>query len=132
MDACAMIAILANEPGADIVDAVYDKAATGEAELSMNIVNLFEVYYDLVRSYGVERANEIYNEITSLPISIINEISNAVFKEAGRLKTTYKISLADSIALAQALTTGSDLLTSDHHEFDKIKGLEPINFCWIR
>ena len=52
--------------------------------------------------------------------------------EAGRLKSKYRISLADSIALAEALILGGELLTCDHHEFDVIKKKEPINFMWIR
>ena len=42
------------------------------------------------------------------------------------------ISLADSFALAQALISDGELLTSDHHEFDEIEGNELITFCWIR
>jgi predicted nucleic acid-binding protein len=53
--------------------------------------------------------------------------------EAGRLKTTYKISLADAIALAEASVSGGILVTADHHEMDKIEQAEPnIKFRWIR
>ncbi len=66
------------------------------------------------------------------PVSIIAEISDEIFKEAGRLKATYKISLADSVALAQAIYLDGELLTSDHHEFDVIEEKENIRFHWIR
>ena len=132
LDACAMLAVLSNEPGADVVEYVYEKAASGEAILTINKLNLLEVYYDLFRSYGKERADEICNEIRRLPIQIFHEISDEVFMEAGRLKASYKISLADSIALAQALVTGGKLLTADHHEFDPIENNEPVVFHWIR
>ena len=56
----------------------------------------------------------------------------SIGQEAGRLKVAYKISLADSIALAQTLVVDGALLTCDHHEFDIIVGKENIRFAWIR
>jgi len=132
LDACAMLAVLSNEPGADTVEKIYEKAASGEVILAMNKLNLLEVYYDLIRTYGKDRADEILNEIQRLPIHIYHEISDAVFNEAGRLKVSYKISLADSIALAQAIALDGELLTADHHEFGAIEGYENVHFLWIR
>ena len=132
LDACAMLAVLSNEPGADVVEDVYERAASGEVVLAMNKINLLEVYYDLFRTYGEDRADEILTEIKRLPIHIYHEISDDVFKEAGRLKVSYRISLADSIALAQTIALGGELLTADHHEFDVIEEHENIRFDWIR
>ncbi|MCL2197653.1 MAG: PIN domain-containing protein [Defluviitaleaceae bacterium] len=132
LDACAMLAVLADEKGADMVEAIYEKAAEGKVTLAINKVNLLEVYYDLLRAYGIMYADTFYNDVKRLPIQIFHELSDEVFKEAGRLKITYKISLADSFALAQAIVSNGSLLTSDHHEFDVIEGKEKINFAWIR
>ena len=132
LDACAMLAVLSNERGADVVEGVYEKAASGEAILTMNKLNLLEVYYGLVREYGRERADGFYNDVKRMPIHIYHEISDDVFKEAGQLKASYRISLADSVALAQTLVLGGELLTCDHHEFDVIDGKEKISFAWIR
>ena len=132
MDACAMLAVLSNEPGADLVEDTFERAESGDAILAMNKINLLEVYYDLIRAYGIDRAVEILDEIRRLPIRIYHEITDEVFYEAGRLKTSYRISLADSIALAQTITLGGELVTCDHHEFDSIDGHEPIRFHWIR
>ena len=132
LDACAMLAVLSDEPGADVVDGYYIKAASGEITLTINKLNLLEVYYHVIRAYGKERADQFYREVKRLPIRIFHEVSDDVFMEAGRLKVTYKISLADSVALAQALVSGGMLLTADHHEFDVIEGCENIHFLWIR
>ena len=98
----------------------------------MGVVNLLEVYYGVLRDVGVYKADEILKECRSLRIEIINSINDDVFKEAGRIKASYRVSLADSLALGLALTTGDFLLTADHHEFDAIEGKEPIKFVWIR
>jgi len=132
LDACAMLAVLSNESGADVVDDIYEKASSGDVGLAMNKLNLLEVYYDLLRTYGKDRADEVLEEIRQLPIKFYSELTDEIFFEAGRLKTTYKISVADSIALAQAITINGTIVTADHHEFDVIEEKESISFHWIR
>jgi len=132
LDACALVAALYGEKGATVVRSVFDEADRGMAKVVMHKANLLEVYYDLLRSLGKDKADQIMNEIKKRPIEINAEISDEIFIEAGCLKASYKISFADSFALAQAKVSGGALLTSDHHEFDAIEGLEDINFAWIR
>ena len=67
-----------------------------------------------------------------LPITIINGISDNVFHEAGRIKTQYRMSLADSIALGETSMMGASILTTDHHEFDIVEKNENIKFTWLR
>jgi hypothetical protein len=59
-------------------------------------------------------------------------LTDSVFNEAGRFKASYRISLADSIALAETIVSSGELLTADHHEFDVIEKQEEIKFHWIR
>jgi PIN domain nuclease of toxin-antitoxin system len=44
LDACAMIAVLDGEEGADIVKELFEKAEAGEVTVSMHAVNVLEVY----------------------------------------------------------------------------------------
>jgi len=130
-DACALIAFLNDEVGADSVAAVFEKAKRGEARLLMNMINLFEVYYGFYHEKGRDFAERTIDGVRRSAISIC-DFTNEVFTEAGRLKVTYKISLADSIVLAQAAVSGGVLLTADHHELDVVEGRENIRFQWIR
>ncbi|MCL2360513.1 MAG: hypothetical protein FWC73_01720 [Defluviitaleaceae bacterium] len=66
------------------------------------------------------------------PTKIVYNIGSNVFQEAGRLKASHKISLADSILLAQTIVLNGTLLTADHHEMEKVEALEDINILWIR
>ena len=132
LDACALIALLQEEEGADKVAAVINAAHKGEAVVEMNKVNLLEVYYDAYRSRGKVQADMMISEFKKRPIIIKPEITDNIFEEAGRLKASYKISLADAIALAEASISGGKLLTADHHEFDIIEQQEKIKFEWIR
>jgi len=97
----------------------------------MNRVNLLEVFYSYYRDNGKEYSENIMDGVAKSIVSI-SEFDKGLFNEAGRLKASYRISLADSIVLAQAIATGCELLTADHHEFDAIEGKESIRFQWIR
>ncbi|MDR1133725.1 MAG: PIN domain-containing protein [Synergistaceae bacterium] len=132
LDACAIIALLKDEAGSEEVSTIFNDAFKGETLISMNKINLLEVYYDVYRSAGKETADNVLFELSKRPITVVPEISDSVFAEAGRLKATYKISLADSIALAEASVSGGSLVTADHHEFDSIEKHESIRFHWIR
>jgi predicted nucleic acid-binding protein len=132
LDACALIAALSNEEGADKVIEVYKEAAYGETEIMINIINLLEVYYGDYRVHGKEAADIMVNTVKNSPVNIVEKITDDIFKEAGRLKSQYKISLADSISLAQAKISNGILLTADHHELDIVENTESIQFLWIR
>ena len=132
LDACALIAYLNDENGAETVENIFHQTLNGRTSVSMSIVNLLEVYYGVLREVGAYKADEVLEKCHSLPIGIISGISDDVFRQAGRMKAYYHVSLADSLALGLALTTGDFLLTADHHEFNAIEGKEPIKFAWIR
>ena len=131
LDACALLAVVRNEEGANIVSEAYIKAANESAQIFINRINLLEVYYDFYRHKGEKYANDFVKKIECSEV-IICEFDQTLFSIAGRLKASYKISLADSIALAQAIKSQGEFLTADHHEFDCIEGKEAVIFRWIR
>lgn len=132
LDACAVIAFLAGEEGADKVKHLLDLAAAGNADIHMHRINLLEVYYDTHKIGGQEAAEEIYQQLLDLPIVVNDTLDGMIFRKAGILKATFRISLADAIALALAANLEAPLVTSDHHEFDIIEQEEQIAFLWIR
>ena len=91
------------------------------------------MYYGFYRENGKAYADKIMESVKRSAVSVY-EFTKEVFTEGGKLKASHKISLADSVALAQAIITGGRLLTADHHEFDAIEreGRENITFEWIR
>ena len=119
LDACSIIAFLKAEPGGDAVKNLLEQSLTdSRIDLLMHRLNLLEVYYGFYREDDKEKAVEIYEKIKALPITFHSDISEELLLESGRLKATYSISLADSIALGFAKLHGAHLVTSDHHEFD--------------
>jgi len=120
LDACALIACMLGEHGHEIVEDLLSRAYAGELSLKMNIINLMEVYYGVFRTAGSRVANEVIAEVERNPILITTCISKSLFLEAGKLKAAYRISLADAIALAEAIIENATLVTSDHHELGVI------------
>lgn len=132
LDACALLAFLLDEEGAEKVESILEKGNTSNCTIYMHKLNVLEIYYGVYREEGKTKANEVLDRILALPIKIINELDDSVFKEAGRLKATQRISLADSILLAQAKVNKASVVSADHHEFDEIEKQKEIKFFWIR
>ena len=131
LDACALLAFLNDEEGADTIEELLIQSATDNS-VSMSIVNLLEVYYCELRDKGSEIAQIVLDMVQHYSIKIVNMVSEQVFHEASRLKTTYKMSLADCIGIATALELSGQFVTSDHHELGSMAENEPTCIFWFR
>ena len=132
LDACSLIAFFNDETGADVVEKLLVKAWQNDIELIISIINLLEIYYGIYREDGSDMADRTLQKIKSLPITIINTVSDEVFHESAQLKAAYRISLADAIALAEATVRAAHIVTADHHEFDILEKQSKVKILWIR
>ncbi|MDR2593132.1 MAG: PIN domain-containing protein [Chitinispirillales bacterium] len=132
LDACALIAMLANEPGAENVRKIILDAIHRSVYVKINQINLLEVYYKICNVYDQDVANKIIAKIKKLPIEIIIGLKEKTFNEAGRIKSKYKVPLGDSIAVAECIIGNSILVTSDHNDFEKIEKNENLTINWFR
>ena len=133
LDACAVLAFFDDEKGADVVSSLIDRAKNSEINLSINAANLIEVYYDRIRVIGAENAKEIIRKIyENSPISIIENLSPDIVREASRLKALGKMSFADTILVATARCTGATIVSCNHVELEPVERQENIPFLWIR
>lgn len=131
LDACALIAYLNDEPGAEKVESLLDQAREGRVQLHVASVNIYEVFYDcLKRDAGT--AQQLIENIYTLPIIVVESLNRSLQDAAGWFKVTYRISLADSIALGLAQTLDARLVSTDHHEFDQIEREGKMQFYWLR
>ncbi len=118
LDACAMIAYLRGEPGAEVVEALLlDKGN----QCLAHAINLCEVYYDFWRAKDENAAREALSDLSSVGVITREDMDSQIWQEAGKHKAIIKkISLADCFALALTNRTQAELVTSDHHEFDPV------------
>jgi PIN domain nuclease of toxin-antitoxin system len=131
-DACALIALLTEENGYKNVEKIIEGSKNSRAQIIMHNVNLLEVYYDIYKLYDETSAIEFLDAIKKAPIKLVGEVNDDIIINAGRLKRKYKISLADSIGLAETIISNGTFVTSDHHELDEVEKNEKIGFTWIR
>jgi predicted nucleic acid-binding protein len=116
LDACALIAYLAEEKGSgyEAVAELFNRMEEDDTNLYMSVFNLIEVYYNFIKAYqAVEPAEEIMRQVDELPVEIIETVSSAVYRETARLKGFYRISLADAVACATAKSLGAAIVTKD-------------------
>ena len=113
LDACALIALLNDEPGADTITKLLTNAEAGTDRLFMNSIQIMEVYYDRIYIRGHEYAETVLESLYNSPIIILSNISRDIIREAGRFKTTYSMSLADTFAAATAKKLDAILVTKD-------------------
>jgi PIN domain nuclease of toxin-antitoxin system len=130
LDACALLALINNEQGADTVEAVLRDALNGNAVVYMNKINVLEVYYGVYRTEGQVKADETYRRILKQPINIIDTLNDDVFFSAAKLKANYRMSLADSIVLGEAVLR--DALNGNAVVYMNKINVEDIKFNWIR
>jgi PIN domain nuclease of toxin-antitoxin system len=130
LDANAMIALLNDETGADVVEQLLLQP---NAEAQAHAVNICEVFYDALRvsgEAGAQQAVSILRNKTGVHIRM--DMDDAFWQDIGRLKVAHRLSLADCFGVVLARRTGrtgGQLVTSDHHELDPLaKAGFPITF----
>ena len=131
LDACALIAYLNDEAGAESIEELLTLARKEQAQIYVAAVNVYELYYDCLKR-DAATAQQLLEDVYGLPLTVIESLDRPAMQKAGGFKVAYRISLADSIALGLAQQLGARLVSSDHHEFDPIEQDGKIQFKWIR
>lgn len=129
LDACALLALLNDEQGADKVDSLL----SSRVPIFMSVVNVLEVAYDAVRRNWQGNATEmVLRLVRSTGIEILWSITEPEMIAAAHWKARGKLSLADAVALGIAETRNLKLVSADHHELDPLVAQGLIHVEWIR
>ena len=129
LDACAMLAYLSGEKGAEVVQALLaDSAEVCYA----HAVNLCEVYYDLLRRSDERIAREAVADLLADGIIERRDLSGRFWRAVGAHKARGRISLTDCFCIALAQGLSADLVTSDRREFEPLVPLGLISIRFIR
>ncbi len=112
-----MIAFLRKEVGADVVRASLRGRRNG---CYAHAINLCEVFYDFHKLADESAAEKAVKDLQKIGVVERSDFDSDFWKETGRIKAQNKVSLADCMAIVLAKKFGGTILTSDHHEFNKI------------
>ena len=129
LDACAVIAYLRQEAGAEVLKELIERPNTF---LAMHVCNLGEVYYDFFRDDGLAAAQTAWANATALPLALRRDADNVYIQRVGVIKVAERVSFADAFALALAERLRVPLITTDHHEFDAVERKGHFHFLWLR
>jgi predicted nucleic acid-binding protein len=129
LDACAVIAYLRNESGAEVLKEIIEHP---QSFLAMHICNLGEVYYDFFRDDGREAAQTAWAKTLEMPLILRRDADDIFIQRVGVIKVEERVSFADAFALALTERLNVPLVTTDHHEFDPIAQQGRFRFLWLR
>lgn len=127
LDSYALMAFFEDEPGADFVRGLIQKAVDSDTNLLMSVVNLGEVWYSIARTNSPEIADQYIHEIKGMAIEIV-DIDWTLTRQAAVFKINGNISYADCFAAALAKVRKADLVTGDK-EFKALQ--DEIKISWI-
>ena len=128
LDSFALLSFLRDEPGAEMVAALLEKAEERRQPLQMTEVNYAEVQYIIRRKDGDAAWRIVADELVTLPIEF-RPADRPLADQAADFKTRFKLSLADAFAAALAKSRKAELVTGDP-EFKQVEG--EIRIGWLK
>ncbi len=128
-DACAVIAYLRDEPGAEIVENLLSLEPPC---CYIHAINLCEVYYDFLRVAGEVVASSAVDRLQAAGLIICNDMDEAFWQQAARYKVSFRMSLADAFLASLAERFGGTIITSDRREFDAVAQNRALQVNFIR
>lgn len=127
LDACALMVYLEKEPGYEKIKDFLVQAAESGKNLLMTTVNWGEVFYILIRDYGLDEAEKIQKVIETFPIEFV-PVDLSLARQASLYKANKKLPYADCFAASLAKTHKGELITGDK-EFKVLEN--EIKILWI-
>lgn len=125
LDSYALLALLADEAGAEKVAELIERA---DAEVWMSALNLGEVRYIVQRERGESAAEEVEAYVFADQGLKVMEVTWESIRAAAKLKALGGLSFADCFAAALAQEAGGQVVTGDP-EFRKVEG--KVQIIWI-
>jgi ribonuclease VapC len=112
LDSYALLALLRDEPGAEIVAGLLERAGQQNRSVHMTEVNYAEVQYTIRRKDGETVWASIAGELQAVPIEF-HPADRRLADVAAGFKARFRISLADAFAAALAKERKAELVTGD-------------------
>jgi len=120
LDTSAILAFLGNEPGADRVDRLLRGARTDRNEMLVCSITLMELFYTAMRTKGEDAAVRLVALVKAWPLEWVYP-DEKMLLQAGRLKASHRLSVADALVAAVARMRGATLVHKDP-ELENLRG----------
>lgn len=121
LDSYALLALLREEAGSEMVATLLETAGQRDQPVHMTEANYAEVQYIIRRKDGAAAWAGVADELQAAPIEF-HSVDRRLADTAAELKARYRISLADAFAAALAKEKKAGLVTGD----PEFKALEKV------
>ena len=112
LDSYALLAYFQAEPAGAKVRNILKEASAGATVTFLSVISLGEIYYIIARKRGEEKAGEITELISSLPVGLVDATKERVLA-AARVKAQHPVSYADAFVVATAIEFTATIVTGD-------------------
>jgi len=129
LDASALIALLRDENGADVVRSILEDEHTSSVA---HVFNLCEVYKDFLAAAGDAAATKAIQDLLDLEIEPREDMDEAFWKDLARWKKVLGAPWGDTFLLAIARRVDGEIVTAGHKDFDPIARAKVCRVRFIR
>ena len=112
LDTSALITFLQNEDGADRIDQILHAARLNKCTIVISFISLTELYYILWQEQNESAAKETVALVKALPLAVVHSDERLALM-AGRIKATFRLSLADALIASTAILVKGILIHKD-------------------
>jgi predicted nucleic acid-binding protein len=120
LDTSAWLTLIEDEPGADMVQELLEKAKTGEVIILTSFMSFMEVYYISMQEGDEKEAQARLDLMAALPVTRM-ESTEGLAVMAGELKAKHHFSVADAWIAALAKEQNATLIHKDP-DFEQVEG----------
>lgn len=120
LDTSAILAFLGGEPGADRVERLLRGARAGRHKVFVCSITLMELFYTAVRTKGEDAAVRLVALVKAWPLEWVDP-DEKMLLQAGRLKASHRLSVADALVAAVARVREATLVHKDP-ELETLRG----------
>lgn len=118
-DTSAILTLRDDEPGAEHVSDLLYRAERGKVKVLISFISLMEVLYRVWKDEGKQEGRLAYEQVQSLPLTIMHE-NPSLLEKAAAVKATERLSLADAWIAATAIMEEATLVHKDP-EFESLQ-----------
>ena len=111
-DTSALVALTDQEEGADTVEKLLEAARGNECQLEVCAISLMELYYVALQEKDEDEATKLVALVKSWPVTWIYP-DERTWLQAGKIKATYRLSVADAVIAAVAKLHKATLVHKD-------------------
>lgn len=112
LDTSAIFTLTDEEEGAEEVERLLRRAQAGQCQLAACSITLMELYYVTLQEQGEDEAARLIGLVKAWPLRWIYPDEKTLLL-AGRLKASYRLSVADALIAAVAKLQRATLVHKD-------------------